>query len=76
MGAGVWPRTMNGYVVDIESTPPRLGQVTADVGGCLYLRPPGGGTEWIAEPKNLRPPTEAEWDRIRVLTTPVVGVTQ
>ncbi|MGW2300981.1 hypothetical protein [Streptomyces sp. NPDC001809] len=46
----------------------------AHEGGVLYLRPPGGGTEWCAEAPDLRPPTEAEWGTIRMLTTPVAGV--
>lgn len=74
MGAGVWTPTTNGYAVDTSSTPPRVGQVTAYDGGSLYLRPPGGGIEWVAEPCDLRPPSVQEWDTIRVLTTPVPAV--
>ncbi|MDT9690307.1 hypothetical protein Q5762_18565 [Streptomyces sp. P9(2023)] len=65
------PFTPGSFVVDTSEGAVRLGRVTAHDGGALYLRPPGGGTEWITEPANLRPPTEGEWARIRVLTTPV-----
>lgn len=60
------------FVVDTGQRPSRIGMVTAlDDHGVLYLRPPGGGTEWNPEPENLRQPTEAEWDLIRTLTSPV-----
>ncbi|MFG2642986.1 hypothetical protein ACGFYP_18715 [Streptomyces sp. NPDC048370] len=62
---------LGSFVVDTSKGTNRLGRVTAHDGGALHLRPPGGGTEWTTEPANLRPPTEDEWARIRVLTTPV-----
>ncbi|MFJ8668107.1 hypothetical protein [Streptomyces sp. NPDC093600] len=62
---------LGSFVVDTGRRTERLGRVTAREGGLLYLRPPGGGIEWTTEPANLRPPTEEEWARIRVLTTPV-----
>ncbi|MFE7410741.1 hypothetical protein [Streptomyces laurentii] len=69
------PQTLPGigsFVVDTGHRPPRIGKVTAlDDHGVLYLRPPGGGTEWNPEPENLRQPTEAERDLIRTLTSPV-----
>ncbi|MEU2114929.1 hypothetical protein ABZ567_04565 [Streptomyces sp. NPDC016459] len=49
----------------------RLGRVSRSQAGKVYLRPPGGGAEWVAAPEDLRAPTEDEWSRIRVLTTPV-----
>ncbi|MFC9791898.1 hypothetical protein ACFVJI_04565 [Streptomyces sp. NPDC127584] len=63
---------LGAYVMDTRTR--RLGAVIADEGGALYLRPPGGGTEWCAEAAHLRPPTEAEWGTIRMLTTPVAAV--
>ncbi|MCX2179896.1 hypothetical protein KV205_05030 [Streptomyces sp. SKN60] len=62
---------LGSFVADASNGTPHLGEVTAHEGGTLYLRPPGGGIEWTAAPADLRPPTEDEWARIRVLTTPV-----
>ncbi|WP_432085654.1 MULTISPECIES: hypothetical protein [unclassified Streptomyces] len=66
-----WKPTAKCYAVDTGSSPPRLGRVTRRYEGSVYLHPPGGGAEWAASPEKVRRPTEAEWARIRLVTTPV-----
>ncbi|MEU6976519.1 hypothetical protein [Streptomyces sp. NPDC046371] len=63
--------TAGAYVADIGGPVTRLGQVSRTRVGAVYVRPPGGGAEWVASPENLRAPTEGEWVTIRILTTPV-----
>ncbi|MGA5638067.1 hypothetical protein ACPCTN_04850 [Streptomyces cinereoruber] len=60
------------FVADTGGGTVRLGQVSRTQSGSVYVRPPGGGAEWAAAPGDLRAPTEEEWARIRVLTTPVL----
>ncbi|GHE65255.1 hypothetical protein GCM10018785_37630 [Streptomyces longispororuber] len=45
-------------VVDTERV--KVGRVMGRVGGCLQLRPPGGGREWDADPARVRPADEDE----------------
>ncbi|WP_255308083.1 hypothetical protein [Streptomyces marincola] len=33
----------------------RIGRVVAHFHGAVWLRPPGGGTEWAARPEDLTP---------------------
>ncbi|MEU8622969.1 hypothetical protein [Streptomyces sp. NPDC048623] len=68
------PPKLGSFVVDTSNGTPRPGEVTAHDGGTLYLRPPGGGIEWTVEPAHVRPPTEDERKRIRVLTTPALAL--
>ncbi|MGW8767583.1 hypothetical protein ACWGN5_34420 [Streptomyces sp. NPDC055815] len=65
------PPAAGDFVVDTGGGLTRLGRVSRTQAGSVYLHPPGGGAEWVAAPDNLRAPTEDEWSRIRVLTTPV-----
>ncbi|MFE5833366.1 hypothetical protein ACFQ67_09695 [Streptomyces sp. NPDC056488] len=74
MGNDEWVPTVKGYAVDTSDGTPRLGRVTRCYEGSVYLHPPGGGAEWAASPEKVRRPTEAEWARIRLVTTPVRGV--
>ncbi|WP_432088879.1 hypothetical protein [Streptomyces sp. bgisy095] len=60
------------FVADTGKGKVRLGQVSRTQSGSVYVRPPGGGAEWVAAPGDLRAPTEEEWALIRVLTTPVL----
>ncbi|MFE5509355.1 hypothetical protein ACFQ9J_01840 [Streptomyces sp. NPDC056529] len=60
------------FVADTGGKTVRLGQVSRTQSGSVYVRPPGGGAEWVAAPGDLRAPTEEEWALIRVLTTPVL----
>ncbi|MEU2868820.1 hypothetical protein ABZ769_06385 [Streptomyces olivoreticuli] len=46
-----------------DSALDRVGEVTDDR---YRLRPPGGGAEWHAEPRSVRPATRAEALRARV----------
>ncbi|GGP95793.1 hypothetical protein [Streptomyces melanogenes] len=59
------------YVVDTASG--RGGVVEERYEGSVYLRPPGGGTQWATAPECLRRPTREELARARVLDTPVGG---
>ncbi|MER7909838.1 hypothetical protein [Streptomyces sp. NPDC096068] len=74
MSDDAWMPTAKRYAVDTGSSPPRLGEVTRCHEGSVFLRPPGGGAEWAASPEKVRRPTDAEWARIRVVTTPVRAV--
>jgi hypothetical protein len=38
----------------------RLGRVMDQEPTCLYLRPPGGGTEWQARPEDVEPVSASE----------------
>ncbi|MEV6547536.1 hypothetical protein AB0M57_02360 [Streptomyces sp. NPDC051597] len=51
----------------------RIGVVQHRYEGSVYLRPPGGGTEWATSPTALRPLTPTELHRARVLDTPIGG---
>ncbi|MEV8623507.1 hypothetical protein [Streptomyces sp. NPDC051079] len=64
------PPAVGAYVADTNNGT-RLGKVVRTQAGRVYVSPPGGGAEWAAAPEDLRAPTEEEWLRIRVLTTPV-----
>ncbi|WP_369383989.1 hypothetical protein [Streptomyces sp. cg36] len=60
------------YVVDTANGD-RVGVVEERYEGSVYLRPPGGGTQWATAPQSLRRPTRHELMRARVLDTPVRG---
>lgn len=50
----------------------KVGEVVEqDPAGTVWLRPPGGGAEWAADPDDLRDPDSAELARARLLNTPV-----
>ncbi len=55
MSATAWddPPARGTFVMDERSSRP--GEVMDVVSGRVYLRPPGGGTEWSALPIHLRP---------------------
>ncbi|MEV5279015.1 hypothetical protein [Streptomyces sp. NPDC051994] len=59
------------FAVDHETE--TIGEIVAEYEGSVYLRPPGGGTEWSAPPDRVRPCTEAELRSARVLSTRVVA---
>ncbi|GHB05196.1 hypothetical protein ACIQRS_19685 [Streptomyces termitum] len=59
------------FVIDTRFSGARAGRVTAHEAGTVRLVPPGGGGWWHAPGDGLRPPTPEEWERIRVLSTPV-----
>ncbi|MFJ3904233.1 hypothetical protein [Streptomyces sp. NPDC090025] len=65
------PPSNGAFVADTSHETPRLGRVLRTQAGRVHVSPPGGGAEWTAVPGDLRAPTEDEWARIRVLTTPV-----
>ncbi|GAA3913596.1 hypothetical protein GCM10022244_24360 [Streptomyces gulbargensis] len=65
------PTPAGAFVADVGHGTARLGRVSRSQAGKVYVRPPGGGAEWVASPEDLRAPTEDEWSRIRILTTPV-----
>lgn len=60
------------YVADTANDD-RIGVVQWRDAGSVYLRPPGGGTEWATEPEALRRLTDGELAQARVLDTPVGG---
>ncbi|MEU7021955.1 hypothetical protein ABZ990_15010 [Streptomyces sp. NPDC046203] len=62
------------YMVDTRMATTRPGRVMDYENGLVVLRPVTGGTEWTAPTTDLRPPTDTEAERIRVLTTPVPPV--
>lgn len=55
------------HVVDVRSG--RLGEVMGHVGGCVQLRPVGGGREWDCPPEYTEPapPGEVLRERVRRL---------
>ncbi|MFF4567404.1 hypothetical protein [Streptomyces sp. NPDC001435] len=55
------------YAVDVRSG--RIGEVMARVGGCVQLRPVGGGREWDCPPGELgeAAPDEVLRERVRRL---------
>ncbi|MER7620274.1 hypothetical protein [Streptomyces sp. NPDC126503] len=65
------PTPVGAFVADVSHGTARLGRVSRSQAGKGYVRPPGGGAEWVASPENLRAPTEGEWSSIRILTTRV-----
>ncbi|MFE5901109.1 hypothetical protein ACFQ67_27345 [Streptomyces sp. NPDC056488] len=74
MPGEAWAPAAQRYAVDTSGSTPRFGRVTRCTDGTVFLHPPGGGAEWSASPEELRQPTEDEWARIRVVTTPVPAV--
>ncbi|MET7756791.1 hypothetical protein ABZT27_19130 [Streptomyces sp. NPDC005389] len=66
-----WQPAKSRYAVDAEG---RIGRIVDRYEGSIYLRPPGGGREWTAEPETLRQPTADEMAKARVFTTPVPAV--
>jgi hypothetical protein len=44
----------------------RVGRVMAHLYGAIWLRPPGGGTEWTARPEDVTPVSASESLRGRV----------
>ncbi|MEU1072017.1 MULTISPECIES: hypothetical protein [unclassified Streptomyces] len=61
------------YAVDTANND-RIGVVEGRFEGSVYLRPPGGGTQWATAPDALRPARLEELVRARVLNTPVAPV--
>lgn len=59
------------YAVDTATG--KVGVIQERYAGSVYLRPPGGGTEWAVPPERLRHLTREEEARVRVLDTPVGG---
>ncbi|MFD9567063.1 hypothetical protein [Streptomyces sp. NPDC059994] len=51
----------------------RIGVVESRYEGSVYLRPPGGGSQWATAPEALRHLTREELARARVFGTPVGG---
>ncbi|SOD67558.1 hypothetical protein SAMN06297387_1326 [Streptomyces zhaozhouensis] len=49
-----------------DVTSDQVGRVMAHLSGRVYLRPPGGGREWTANPEDLRPISASESLRARV----------
>ncbi|MGW8377554.1 hypothetical protein [Streptomyces sp. ODS28] len=47
----------------VDTKTGRMGEVMDHAGGCVQLRPPGGGREWDADPGCLRPAEETERGR-------------
>ncbi|GGP51607.1 hypothetical protein ACFH04_01105 [Streptomyces noboritoensis] len=60
------------YVVDTANDN-KIGVVQWRYAGSVYLRPPGGGTEWATAPEALRHLTPEEMARARVFDTPIGG---
>ncbi|GAA0623501.1 hypothetical protein [Streptomyces crystallinus] len=58
------------YVADTANGD-RIGVVRQRYEGSVYLRPPGGGTEWATAPEALRHLSPEELARVRVYETPV-----
>ncbi|WP_353943922.1 hypothetical protein ABII15_21375 [Streptomyces sp. HUAS MG91] len=56
--------TIGEYVIDVRDG--RIGQIMATEGGCVQLRPPGGGVEWDCPPEAVAPAPVAEELRARV----------
>ncbi|MFL4905162.1 hypothetical protein ACJ6WF_18720 [Streptomyces sp. MMS24-I2-30] len=58
---------VGGYVVDVRNG--RLGEVMDHVGGCVQLRPVGGGREWDCPPEcvEVAAPGEVLRERVRRL---------
>ncbi|MFJ4869006.1 hypothetical protein [Streptomyces sp. NPDC088757] len=71
MDSDKWVPAVKSYAVDTSDGAFRFGRVTRCHEGSVFLRPPGGGAEWAASPEKVRRPTDDEWARIRVVTTPV-----
>ncbi|WHM37443.1 hypothetical protein [Streptomyces sp. BPTC-684] len=60
------------YVVDTANGN-RVGVVEERYEASVFLRPPGGGTQWATAPEFLRHLTREELAQARVLDTPVGG---
>ncbi|MFF1479629.1 hypothetical protein ACFVYD_19070 [Streptomyces sp. NPDC058301] len=58
------------YVADTANDD-RIGVVQQRYEGSVYLRPPGGGTEWATAPEALRTLSPEELAQVRVFETPV-----
>ncbi|MFC0847727.1 hypothetical protein ACFH04_29045 [Streptomyces noboritoensis] len=56
----------------VDKSTDAVGEIVAEYEGSVYLRPPGGGTEWSAPPHQVRPCTEAELRDAQALSRPVV----
>lgn len=63
------------YAVDTENGN-KVGVIQRRYAGSVYLRPPGGGTEWATPPKALRHPTADELRQANILDTPIGGQRQ
>jgi hypothetical protein len=58
------------YAVDTANDD-KIGVVQERYAGSVYLRPPGGGTEWATAPESLRHLTDDELRQASLFETPV-----
>lgn len=51
----------------VDTASRAVGEFRDAMGGKIYLRPIGGGREWLASPENVRPATSADLEQCEVM---------